>query len=59
MEVDIPVDDEASAKEYKKSDIQRMNVEALKDLATKLEIDGAQDKTGAALKEEIIAKLGL
>ena len=59
VEVDIPVDDEASAKEYKKSDIQRMNVEALKDLATKLEIDGAQDKTGAALKEEIIAKLGL
>ena len=59
VEVDIPVDDEAGAKEYKKSDIQRMNVDALKDLATKLEIEGAQDKTGAALKEEIIAKLGL
>lgn len=55
--VEIPVDDEV--KEYKKSDIQRMNVEDLKALATKLEIEGAQDKTGAVLKEEIIAKLGL
>lgn len=45
--------------EYKKSDIQRMNVEYLKALATKLEIECAQDKTGAVLKEEIIAKLGL
>ena len=59
VEVDISVDDEAGVKEYKKSDIQRMNVEALKDLATKLEIEGAQDKTGAVLKEEIIAKLSL
>lgn len=59
VEVDIPVDDKAGAKEYKKSDIQRMAVDDLKALATKLEIEGAQDKTGAALKEEIIAKLGL
>lgn len=59
VEVDIPVDDKAGSKEYKKSDIQRMNAEGLKALATKLEIEGAQDKTGAVLKEEIIAKLGL
>ena len=58
VEVDIPQTGDSKV-EYKKSDIQRMNVEALKDLATKLEIDGAQDKTGAVLKEEIIAKLGL
>ena len=58
VEVDIP-QTENSKVEYKKSDIQRMNVEALKDLAAKLEIEGAQDKTGAVLKEEIIAKLGL
>lgn len=59
VEVDIPVDVKAGSKEYKKSDIQRMNAEGLKALATKLEIEGAQDKTGAVLKEEIIAKLGL
>ena len=59
VEVDIPVDDKAGAKEYKKSDISRMNIENLKALATKLGIEGAQDKTGPVLKEEIIAKLGL
>lgn len=59
VEVDIPVKEDDGAKEYKKSDIQRMAVDDLKALATKLEIEGAQDKTGAVLKEEIIAKLGL
>ena len=58
VEIDTPIKDD-EAKEYKKSDIQRMNVEDLKALATKLKIEGAQDKTGAVLKEEIIAKLGL
>ena len=58
VEVDTSVKDD-EVKEYKKSDIQRMNVEDLKALAIKLEIEGAQDKTGAVLKEEIIAKLGL
>lgn len=58
VEVEIPQTEDSKV-EYKKSDIQRMNVDALKDLAAKLEIEGAQDKTGAALKEEIIAKLGL
>lgn len=58
VEVDIPQTEDSKV-EYKKSDIQRMNVEALKELATKLEIEGAQDKTGAVLKEEIIAKLSL
>ena len=58
VEVDIPVDDKAGAKEYKKSDISRMNLENLKALATELGLEVA-DKTGAVLKEEIIAKLGL
>ena len=58
VEVEIPQTEDSKV-EYKKSDIQRMNVDALKDLATKLEIEGAKDKTGAVLKEEIIAKLGL
>ena len=59
VEVDIPVDDKADAKEYKKSDIQRMNVENLKALATELGIEVTDESTGAKLKEEIIAKLGL
>ena len=58
VEVDIPVNNKAGAKEYKKSDISRMNLENLKILATELGLEVA-DKTGAALKEEIIAKLEL
>ena len=58
VEVEIPQTDDSKV-EYKKSDIQRMNVEDLKALATKLGIEDAQNKTGAVLKEEIIAKLGL
>lgn len=59
VEVDIPVDDKAGSKEYKKTDIQRMNVENLKALATELGIEVTDESTGAKLKEEIIAKLGL
>ena len=46
-------------KKYRKSDISRMNLEALKTLAKELGIEGAEEKTGAKLKEEIIAKLNL
>ena len=45
--------------EYKKSDISRMNKEALKELATKLGVEFTNETTGDKLKEEIIAKLGL
>ena len=45
--------------EYKKSDISRMNKEALKELATKLGVKFTDETTGDKLKEEIIAKLGL
>lgn len=58
VEIDIPQTEDSKVG-YKKSDIQRMAVDDLKALATKLEIEGAQDKTGAVLKDEIIAKLGL
>lgn len=58
VEVEIPQTEDSKV-EYKKSDIQRMNVETLKELAAKLEIEGAQEKAGVVLKEEIIAKLGL
>lgn len=45
--------------EYKKSDISKMNVEDLKKLATQLEIEGAEESTGEALKAAVIEKLGL
>lgn len=44
---------------YKKSDISRMNLEGLKKLAAELEIVGAEESTGEALKTSIIEKLGL
>lgn len=46
-------------KEYKKSDISRMNKETLKELATKIGVEFTEETTGEKLKEEIIAKLGL
>lgn len=57
VEVEIPQTEDSKV-EYKKSDISRMNLENLKALATDLGLEVA-DKTGAVLKEEIIAKLGL
>lgn len=45
--------------EYKKSDIAQMKVDDLKTLAKELCIEGADEATGAKLKEDIIAKLGL
>lgn len=57
VEVDVPQTEDSKV-EYKKSDISRMNLERLKALATDLGLEVAE-KTGAALKEEIIAKLGL
>lgn len=44
---------------YNKSDISRMNVEELKKLAAELRIEVTEESTGKALKEQIIAKLGL
>ena len=50
---------DANEKSYKKSDITRKSVENLKNLATELGIVVEETATGAKLKEEIIAKLGL
>lgn len=58
VEVDIPQTEDSKV-EYKKSDIQRMAVDDLRALATKIGIEDAAETTGAKLKEEIIAKLGL
>ena len=44
---------------YNKSDILRMNVEELKKFAAELGLEVTEESTGKALKEQIIAKLGL
>lgn len=48
-----------SEKQYSKSEIQRMSTAELKTLAPTLGIDVTEESTGAKLKEEIIAKLGM
>jgi len=44
---------------YKKSDIARMAVADLKQLASELSIENFENMSGEKLKEAIIAKLGL
>lgn len=48
-----------SEKQYSKSEIQRMSTAELKALAPTFGIEVTEESTGARLKEEIIAKLGL
>lgn len=52
-------DVENTEKQYTKSGISRMNAADLKALAPTLGIEVTEESTGAKLKEEIIAKLGL
>lgn len=58
---DIPHEQEEQKqeKQYTKSDISRMSTAYLKTLAPTLGIEVTEESTGAKLKEEIIAKLGL
>ena len=58
---DIPNEQEGQKqeKQYTKSDISRMSTADLKTLAPTLGIEVTEESTGAKLKEEIIAKLGL
>lgn len=68
-EADVPAEESAEIKiseessddvtHYKKSEISRMSIADLKDLATKLGISDAENTSGEKLKEEIITKLGL
>ena len=50
---------EEAGKGYSKSEISRMKTDDLKALAPTLGIEVTEESTGAKLKEEIIAKLGL
>ena len=56
----VVIDEEVvETPKYSKSDISRMNVAGLRELATKLEIEDAKNTSGEKLKEAIIEKLGL
>ena len=52
-------DADNAGKQYTKSDITHMSTADLKTLAPTLGIEVPEESTGAKLKEEIIAKLGL
>ena len=52
-------EDANAGKQYTKSDITHMSTADLKTLAPTLGIEVTEESTGAKLKEEIIAKLGL
>ena len=52
-------DADNTTKQYSKSDISRMSTADLKTLAPTLGIEVTEESTGAKLKEEIVAKLGL
>lgn len=58
-ESDVIETNEADEKIYSKSDISRMNVEGLKELAVELGLEVTEKSTGKDLKTDIIAKLGL
>lgn len=57
--VETTITEENPDKEYTKSEISRMKTDDLKALAPTLGIEVTEESTGAKLKEEIIAKLGL
>ncbi len=46
-------------KEYSKTEIMRMNNQALRKLASKNGIDNPEEYTGAELKDMLVEKLGL
>lgn len=58
---DVPhkQEEQKQEKQYTKSEISRMSTSDLKTLAPTLGIEVTEESTGAKLKEEIIAKLGL
>lgn len=57
--VEVELSENEDTKKYSKSDISRMKLDDLKTLAPTLGIEVTEESTGAKLKEEIIAKLGL
>ncbi len=56
---DIKFEERQEEQQYTKTDIQRMNKDDLVSLAIKMEIDGAEEMSGADLKRELIEEFGL
>ena len=52
-------DKKEDQKQYSRSEIMRMSTADLKETATSIGIEVTEESTGKALKEEILAKLGL
>lgn len=57
----IEITDDKIIKEnqFTKTDINRMSTAELKELASKEDVDGAEDMTGSELKKVLIEKFGL
>lgn len=53
------VEEKVTEKKYSRSEIQLMKVDDLKSLAKEKGIDGYEEKSGNALKKELISLLGL
>lgn len=57
--VEEPKEEKVTEKKYSRSEIQLMKVDDLKSLAKEKGIDGYEEKSGNALKKELISLLGL
>lgn len=56
---DIELEERPEEQKYTKSDIQRMSITDLQNLAASIGIEGAFDMTGADLKKRLISDMGL
>lgn len=56
---DTPSESPVKAVEYSKTEINRMNIADLKELAKNNDIDGAEEMKGADIKTALIKKFGL
>lgn len=56
---EVAKDEENAEVKYTKSEINRATTSTLKEIASEIGIDDADDKTGGELKKLIIEKLGL
>lgn len=56
---DITLETQDNGVQYTKTEINRMNTAELQNLAAENGIDGAYEKTGSVLKQELIELFGL
>lgn len=56
---EINIQEEKQEKKYTKTDISRMNVAELKELATEIGVENASETSGSELKKILIEHFGL